>query len=85
MKLVQGFAARPGLIEEVEEQRCTKPRESGTGLGLATVYGIVKQANGYILCESKVGEGTTFTVYLPRAVVPDGDENTEWSGPEQNA
>jgi PAS domain S-box-containing protein len=56
----------------------TKPVGKGTGLGLATVHGIVAQSHGHLLVQTRAGQGTTFTVLLPAA---EGPEETDAGSP----
>ncbi|MEP1991585.1 MAG: ATP-binding protein [Ascidiaceihabitans sp.] len=62
----EGVGIAPDKLQKVFEPFFTTKRTGeGTGLGLSTAYGIVKQTGGYIFVDSKLGQGTCFTLYFP--------------------
>jgi PAS domain S-box-containing protein len=79
-----GVGMSPEIVQKIFEPFfTTKPMGIGTGLGLATVYGIVEQAGGFLRVSSEVGIGTSFRIYLPR--ISEGPEAAApVSGPHQS-
>jgi len=62
-----GTGIPPEILDKIFDPFfTTKPIGQGTGLGLSTVYGIVKQTGGFIYCDSTIGRGTSFRIFLPR-------------------
>jgi PAS domain S-box-containing protein len=79
-----GSGMPPDVMSRVFEPFfTTKEPDVGTGLGLAQVYGIVKQHEGFIDLESELGDGTSFTVYLPLATSETRDEIAAERAPEK--
>jgi two-component system cell cycle sensor histidine kinase/response regulator CckA len=72
-----GTGIEPDIIRKVFEPFfTTKEVGKGTGLGLSMVYGIIKQTGGFIFCESELGKGSVFRIFLPRHVAeakPEGE------------
>jgi len=64
-----GSGIAPDVLKKIFEPFfTTKEVGKGTGLGLSMVYGIIKQTGGFIFCDSEVGKGTTFRIFLPRHI-----------------
>ncbi|MEO9337247.1 ATP-binding protein [Mesorhizobium sp. SB112] len=82
-----GSGIPPDVLKKIFEPFfTTKDVGKGTGLGLSMVYGIIKQTGGFIFCDSEVGKGTVFRIFLPRYIpeikaVPEGETQAATPAP----
>ncbi|MBU0582579.1 MAG: response regulator [Alphaproteobacteria bacterium] len=84
-----GSGIAPDVLKQIFEPFfTTKEVGKGTGLGLSMVYGIIKQTGGFIYCDSEVGKGSTFQIFLPRHIADaktDGEPEEKKPTPEAAA